>query len=376
MLQETNSGVDPQEVVALGEKAVAIAREDHLRLELAYALHDLARPYTRVGQIQQAAAALEESGQLWRELGKMPMLADNRATLASGYRHLGRLDEALNLATEALQISQKISSYWGEAYSRNILGPIYLDLGLIDQALDSWERANLAAIQANFIGAQTFLLIDHGLAYAYLGDTARGMAFIEQSIARLTEMQQTQMVFLPSLAKARIHLYDGDIAAAAKIMGQPVPNLESIRTDIVTSDLFITVESLVGFAAGNYEQAISHLDDTITTAETIGLIIPLLQLLLLKGNALSALNRTAEATAVLTKARTTAQAIGCKKQLWLILGALAQLEDSLGHASAAQALRQEAQTVIGFIAGQISDPDLRRSFLNLPAVTSISKSFM
>ena len=86
-------------------------------------------------------------------LGNIPMLADNRATQASGYRCIGRLPEAVALAQEGLAISQEIGNDWGVAYSSNVMGPIYMELGRIDEALAAWQRALPAAQRANFVSA-------------------------------------------------------------------------------------------------------------------------------------------------------------------------------------------------------------------------------
>ena len=371
MLQGTYGQEDEQKIVNYGETAVSIAREENLREELAYALNDLARPYTQVGEMGKASAALEEAGQLWRELGNKPMLADNRATLASGYRYLGRLEEALDLANEALKISQAAGNYWGEAYSLNVLGPIYLELGRIDEALESWHRAIPTAIKANFIGGQAFVRIDMGVAYGYLGDAAQGMALVKEGFGGINELGQAPLAYYPLLAQARLHLYDGDAAAAATILAAPSSIIEKLRTNIVASGLLINIESQVGFAAGKYGEVLVLLDDAISSAENTGMVIALVELWLLKGQALVGLNRVAEATAVLAQARSVAESTGSKKLLWQILGVLYEIEAEQGDISKARALRREAQEVIAFITSQISDAQLKRSFLNSTAVKNI-----
>ncbi len=86
----------------------------------------------------KAAAVLEEAGQLWRELGNRPMLAEIPCQLASGYRLLGPPGRGAGAARRgAGEVSRETGSDWGEAYSLNAMSPIVMDLGRIDEALPS-----------------------------------------------------------------------------------------------------------------------------------------------------------------------------------------------------------------------------------------------
>lgn len=369
MLQGTYGAESAPQIVTHGETAVAIAREEGLREVLAYALNDLARPYTQVGEMGKAAAVLEEAGQLWRELGNRPMLADNRATLASGYRFLGRLEEALELAREALAISRETGSYWGEAYSLNVMSPILMDLGRIDEALASWHLALPMAEKANFIGGQAFVRIDLGLAYGRLGDTERGLALAEEARRMIHDRGQTQLAYYPLLAQARLHLYDGKVAESKEILAQIDEAADLLRENISTAGLLIQVECQVSFAAGRYSAVLANLDEPISAAQKMEMSLALVDLRLLQGQALLGLERTAAAAEVLEQARQLAQSLGAKKVLWQILDALAAAAGRQGQAAEAQALRRESEAVKAFIAGNIADDHLRHSFLQSASLT-------
>ena len=150
MLLENYTGHEPHQAVEYGEQSLAIARKHHLREELAYALHDLVRSYAAVGQSSNASAALEESRALWREMGNLPMLADNLTTTASGLYFSGDFDEALTMAKESLSVSQSIGSLWGQAYSLFMIGEIYLEYGEIEQSIQAFEEGLPLAGRANF----------------------------------------------------------------------------------------------------------------------------------------------------------------------------------------------------------------------------------
>jgi transcriptional regulator with XRE-family HTH domain/energy-coupling factor transporter ATP-binding protein EcfA2 len=68
-------------------------------------------------------------------------------------------------------------------------------------------------------------------------------------------------------------------------------------------------------------------------------------------------------------AHSEAEALGSRWALWQILASLAQIE---ADADQAAQLRREAQAIITDIADHISDAELRASFLNLPAVRTVT----
>ncbi len=362
LLQGTFGQDDPLQIVAYGEKAEAIAREEGLQEELAFALNDLARPYTQIGKMDKAADVLQEAGELWRAMGNKAMLADNRATLASGYRYLGRFQEGLALAQEAQAISLEIGNDWGLAYSSNVMGPIYMDLGRIGAALETWQRAIPAAGRANFVGALAFVKIDMGLAYGYIGETEKGLHLVREAYEKMVAIGQQRLAILPLLAMARLHLYTGQTIEAKRHTRGALAEEELTRANIVTANLFATVQALIGLSEGRYIQVIDQLDAAITHAQDMNMVGSLMDLWRLKGQTLIALNRLPEATAILHKAHQTAERTAARGHLWQILKVqLEAAEKSAGHQQTRQ-LRVELENEVNYIAEQIGDSKLGARF--------------
>ena len=67
------------------------------------------------------------------------------------------------------------------------------------------------------------------------------------------------------------------------------------------------------------------------------------------------------------EARAEAEAIGSRRMLWQILFALSRLETD---PTEAERLRQQAREIAKYIADH-TPPDLRASFLALPAVQAV-----
>ncbi len=70
----------------------------------------------------------------------------------------------------------------------------------------------------------------------------------------------------------------------------------------------------------------------------------------------------------LLEAHSAAEAIGSRRALWPILCALSQLE---ADPTEAERLRQQAVTIVEYIADHISTPELHASFLELPQVGAV-----
>jgi hypothetical protein len=85
----------------------------------------------------------------------------------------------------------------------------------------------------------------------------------------------------------------------------------------------------------------------------------------LRGQILAAVGQTEAARDTLLEARAEAEAIGSRRMLWQILFALSQLETD---AAEAKQWHKQAQETVADIAANVSDPELRASFLSLPQV--------
>ena len=123
--------------------------------------------------------------------------------------------------------------------------------------------------------------------------------------------------------------------------------------------------------AGEFDELLSEVEEAIGLVEHGGLIIILPELQLLKARALLGLNRRDEAAALLSDVAVQARSFGAKKSLLPILALQMEVEQDLGNESAAEAARQEGQTIAAFFASHICDPAFRESFMHTEAVQAL-----
>ena len=93
--------------------------------------------------------------------------------------------------------------------------------------------------------------------------------------------------------------------------------------------------------------------------------------LLLKGRILREADRPEEAYAVLREAHALAAEQNARPWVWRISFHLVEMETERGNVAQAQILKEQARTVIDYIAANAGRDDLRASFLAIPMVQSL-----
>ena len=369
----TYADLGVRHTIEYGQKAVEIARQHRLREELAYALHDLARPFTTVGRIAESHDVLNEAAELWRELGRANMLADNRTTLAEFLCVQGRLDEALQLSEEAQEISRQASNYWGQSYAGSTKALLLFEFGRIDEALAVAGESLLMAEKADFDAAQYYMRAHLALYYARLGDLATAFEQIDDLETIDRELGVPTFARLPILVLAHLHALAGNVQESRRLMPDQADALQLTRTDSILFGTAVAPGILLDLADGHDDVALSAVDEALASARKHDLLLLLPELLLMKVRALVGLQRLDDAAAVATEATDLARSFGSRLLLLPALATLAEIEQLRGQETAAAAARNEGQAVVAFIAEHIADNALRQKFLQLPTVRTVQQ---
>ena len=125
---------------------------------------------------------------------------------------------------------------------------------------------------------------------------------------------------------------------------------------------------------GNPDRAIEVMDELIIQLQERDARSLLPEALLIKGKALTDDGKGTEAIRILEEARAESERLGERRQLWVILADLADLEAGQGNSTLAEELRSQAREVIAYIADHIDDKQLRTSFLSLATVSELNSS--
>ena len=355
-----------------GEQALALIRQFDDREQLAYILHDLAaHGYMATSEFRLAIRTLNEARELWEELGNLPMVIDNLATLSMGSFVLGEDQEAVEYSDEAWRLSESIQHKWGQSHSRFMAGSVHANWGHIDDALNVMEACVTLGREAGLTPANCIATM-LALLYGELGQVDRGIATAQEAVDQVRKRLPN---FLPWGEGNLLLLYllKGDFANAHATL----EDLNSYELKLDGLAMF-SFQVTVGMAraeyalmAGTADSALELADALLKYAYHIEANVFWSELLYLKARTLLPLGKIDAAYAALNEARKDAEERSNRRMLWRILLAMSRIESERLHLDDARMLRDQAADVLIYILGHITHPDIRDSFLALPEVQEI-----
>ena len=376
MLVKTFSGGDPVTAIDYGEQSLALARNHNLREQLAYSLSDISRVYFGSGRTADAWSALEESRELWRDLGNMPMLADNLQSSAAFYFAGGEYDEAVEVAEEAIRVSRSARNTWGEAAGLFAAAPGLLERGEVSKSIGYLEEA-LSLSDKGGIAVVAVIRPIVAWTYGDMGDWSRGLEITTAELSRLDasehEVEDGALRGLLLGATAYLHMLSGDRTQAEAYLAEA----EKLGPEIVMEFFGISVvfRTLimggVRLAWGDFARVLALAEDDLSRMRETEMRCYLPDVLRTRGEALRGLGRADEALASLVEARSEAERQGSRRSLWPVLATLAELEEERDNPAEATSLRREAQGVIEYIADHADALGLREPFTSTPRVRAV-----
>jgi tetratricopeptide (TPR) repeat protein len=360
----------PPRAVAAGEQALALARELGLTDLLPLILNDLGRAYFSTGNQAAARAAAEEARQLWRAAGNLAMLSEATSNLANSYFFAGEYDAARALLDESLAVSRSIGDAWGQSYSQMMLTFIYMEQGRLDEAFAAAQECLYLSGQAGFSYPEIVLPANLAMVYAVLGQPERGLALAERAYA-LADTKAPELRAEMAAVLAQIHTDLGHWPEAEALVEQA--RAQMITTDQTAFAPVLTAATVTALALerGDAERAAALAAAALADNEQSNLRVFLADLMVLHARALGRLGRLDDADAALRRAQGIVDSQQSRRERWVVLAERAVLADQRGQAEAARGLRDEAREVIDFMTAHLSEPELRASFLNRPAVRAV-----
>jgi tetratricopeptide (TPR) repeat protein len=368
-----NEGEGLIKAIEYGEKSLALARELGLTEQIAFTLHDLVGTHLFItGRSDLVKANVSESLALWRQLKNMPMLANALHHAGVFFSHEGNLIEAIRVSEEAYALNQSIGNRYGVSTSANFLCYSYRERGQLQQAVAMGEEAVAIGEEMRLFDAKLATLTELGATFDWLGDFARATQYARRALASLVPDSIFHPIY-PHAVLASVALHEGNHAQAAEWLAPFSVGSFQDYFQMFPVGLTSFVLTLIELALvqGDAPRALKIADDAIGSARKVGVLILLPSIAHLKAKALRSLGRTDEAYALLIDAFRQAEAMQLRYRLLPILLTLIEMETERGIAAQAQLRRDEARTLIHFIADH-TKPGLRESFLSLPHVHGLS----
>jgi class 3 adenylate cyclase/tetratricopeptide (TPR) repeat protein len=360
-----------QEAKDSGERGLKLAEEIGSKEILAYIYNDLPYAYFGLFEIDKSVIVLNQAIELWRELDNQPMLADSLASASFPYAYLGMYDQAIAASDEAKEISESINNPWGIGYSRFYVGSVFEDRGLIDHAIRDYEITYSMGNKAGFIFGELWGKARLAHLYKELNVLDQAEHYLEQ----VTEFSEDNPGLLNlyssmiTLNQVSLLLAQGDIDKAYELyVGS---DFEDALANSLVNGYVLVVSVEVMLAKGENETALQYCEKIIEKLTSSKNKSMLHQIYLLKGIAHLRMNEYELAGIALSDALQVAEDLGSLWRLWQILLAQAELEDKLKNPQKAASLRGEAVEHIEAICAEISQPEIRESFLNRPEVKAL-----
>jgi len=325
------------------------------------------------GDLIASARYYEQAVELWRALGDRQGLVSSLVFFAGrgGVYFTSTVvcaatsgAECLRDAEEAVALAGQLGLRSGEAFARIFLGLCLGPRGDYGRAFSSAETGLNIAIE-----------IEHGpwMATGYL---LLGILSLELLALSSARQHLEKALALAKECGSLFLLRDATAFLASTCIAQG----EYIRAEVVLDEVFGTetpgktmqtmAQRLIWYARAELElarahpeQALTILDQLISTARYVedGRVIP--HVWHLRGKVLIALGRVEEAEVVLCSARDAAQGQGARPLLWRICVTQGKLYRTQAKREQAEEAFSLARTIIEELAGSVPDRDLRDNFL-------------
>ena len=360
---------DQAGALIVGREAAAVARAGGLRELLAFILNDTARQAGQGAPSEEGDGTLREAGELFRQLGNKPMLADNLSTrsLFAGYR--GDYDSAIATSTEALRLSVETDNPWGRAFSRFSIGHVYFERGDWGVAIAGLEEALVDAEKAGFIAVLVGPRADLAWFYRCAGDSERSRAHLaaadETAASRFADWRRWTLAHRAlAAAEEGRHAEAEDLAVAALA----APEMAQVPLGAVYVRL---ARATVLRARNEHEGVIALAREAHEEQTQAGFVIFRAGWAWYQADSLRALGRTAAASELLDVAEGEANRLGAERSLWRIWASRALIADEQGRTDDAHDARSRVRQIVERIALSLERVGLSGTFRARPDVAEI-----
>ena len=365
MLVEVYAERDYQAAIDYGEQSLAIARENNLEEETAFAQHDLSRAYMQGGQVDKAIKSSDKARVHWEQLGNSEMLADNLTSSSFTASLSGDLKQAIELAEAGLDLSRKNGNFWGQGYSLMGLGLYRTEAGDIKGGFDAFSEGTALAERGDFTGAGMFPHAVMAWLLLRFGAIERADRIIEGTKPNWDERDVT-LGFMIAVQAVRAALQgeSGKATALAQKSRNSI-NQRSLNPEFLGYATLVQAEMLI--LEQNFQAALEDVDRSLERLRSANIRYFIPVLLQRRGMALRRLGRLDEAAETLEEARQGAESMDMRlTNMWVLI----ELVELARDQDKDDAPLSDAQEAIRFIASQMDD-EMSNELLALPHIRAV-----
>jgi DNA-binding CsgD family transcriptional regulator len=336
------------------------------------ATHDmLGMTHALGGDLLQATANYQQAVALFRELDDRQGLTSSLSTLMllGGIYETHTMvpapisfAECLLAGSQALTLAGEIGRPSAEAYTLLSLGQTLGPRGEYAQAFEVAQAGLTRSEQIEHHEWMTYGYWELGVLYLDLLALPQALQQLEQALALAQEVGSWNWIRIISGFLAPTYLQRQELLRAESILDAALAPDAPSQT--IGQRLVWAARADLALAHGDPDLALDITDRLIASAANVSgeQVIP--HLWKLRGEALGALHRAAEAETTLRAAQESAHAQGLRPLLWRICVALGKLYQTQTHQEEAEQAFSTARTLIEELAANVPDEHLREHFLS------------
>jgi DNA-binding CsgD family transcriptional regulator len=361
----------PRAALRYHQEALALFQASGDRHGLAETFDLLGSTYVMGDDILAGVAQYEQAVALFRELGHLQGLLSSLTVLAmrgASYPWSATVwpvvpaADCIRDGEEALRIARQIDWRAGEANALVYLAFGYGPRGEYQLALEQARAASEIAQEIDHSGWMVGAWVALGAIALDLLALNQARQYLEQAHARAGELGSFfTRIAAGLLASACVAQHD--FARAEDVLAGALDPDTAMETR--GQRLAWCARAELSLAAGAPAPALEIVDRLIDSALNADIYgegsVP--RLWRLRGDALAAIGRTAEAEAALLAADAGAEARGLLPMRWRILASLGRLYQSQGRRKQAEMAFAATRAIVDHLAAAVPDAELRTAFL-------------
>jgi tetratricopeptide (TPR) repeat protein len=353
---------DLDQGLAYGEASLQIARELNLREQIGYTLNSFILIYFNNNLVDKGKELLDEVHDIWIELDNLPMLADSYSMTGYSYLMSGDYKAAFEVFAELERISEAINNTWNLSASKLFLGLCSLETGLISQGMSYLDEA--VELNASPDLASDLLLAKVILAggYSILGEFDKAYTLAEEVYQQRGDIHPQNWPLLMGLISS-MYVRCGALSKAHDIL-EELADFDRASGSVWFASFIVCAEAELALAEDRLNEVNDLVEPHVQRMLEHGAHSNLPCLYYLQGQSYLALGDRERAFSTFESALVNSKLTGERTWRWQIQAAMHELaaSEEPPDFDASAHWRAEAQETINFIAENIQDEDLRRTF--------------
>ncbi len=363
----------PREALQYHQEVLTLFQQAHDPRGIAQTYDLLGMTTTLGGDLLQATIYYQKAVALFQQLDDRQGLTSSLATLmvlgeGGGYETETMVPattsfaESLHFGELALQTAREIGQHSAEAYALFALAQYLGPRGEYARALEMAQAGLALSEQIEHRQWMTFGHWQVGVLYLDLLALPEAQHHLEQALSLAHEVGSWNWMRIVSGFLAPAYLLQHEFTKADSILAAALEADAAMQT--IGQRLVWAARADLALARSDPGLALDITDRLIASAANLSdeRVIP--RLWKLRGEALVALHRTAEAETMLRAAQAAAQAQGLRPWLWRICVALGKLYQTQARQEEAEQAFSTARALIEELAANLLDEHLRAQFLS------------